>query len=230
MLTLEEIKKPSGLQFNWPEATPGRFPVSAGKPAPTVGSLDTHQRAISFCATYSLNCASAWVKPHDCVSSSTVAPMPTSFAAWAKTGWRDHAVQSAPACPATARGSRAVHAPHPRPAPHFAGSDRRAWPTRPRAGHARHRVRPVAPPTRVAGAHSAAKRQTSRPHNRARTITAASRNNQMLSSSDHSSSLIILSSSTRISSSPFLLQTPWMNLADSSLPTFGAVSTSDWRR
>ncbi|MDP0941671.1 hypothetical protein, partial [Klebsiella quasipneumoniae] len=23
---------------------------------------------------------------------------------------------------------------------------------------------------------------------------------------------------------------PWMNLADSSLPTFGAVSTSDWRR
>ena len=53
---------------------------------------------------------------------------------------------------------------------------------------------------------------------------------QMLSSSDHSSSVISLSSSTRISSSPFLLHTPWMNLADSSLPTFGAVSISDCRR
>src|SRR3990167_7513064 len=62
---------------------------------------------------------------------------------------------------------------------------------------------------------------------RASSASRASSMAQMLSSSDHSSSLIILSSSTRISSSPFLLHTPCINLADSSLPTLGAVSTSD---
>src|SRR5690606_10604724 len=53
---------------------------------------------------------------------------------------------------------------------------------------------------------------------------------QISCSSAHSSSVIIFSRSTRMSSSSFLLLTPWMNLADSSVPTLGAVSMSDWRR